>query len=62
MVLESVFVLSVDYSHPVFQGVVAGHYDYANPNVTPENFPNRKGGAKEVLIRLKNFQGKMKTD
>ena len=65
MRIEGLFVLNfnVDYFRPVFQGVKAGHYDRANPNITSENFPsNRETGIKKIQLRLVHFNRKISTD
>jgi hypothetical protein len=36
------FILSIDYSRPLAEVVAAGNYNYADPNITEENFPTNK--------------------
>jgi hypothetical protein len=37
------FPLSIDYSKSLAESVTAGHYDFANLNITEENFPTTMG-------------------
>jgi hypothetical protein len=42
------FTLSVYYSRPLAEVVAAGNYNYANPNITVENFPADKGDPETI--------------
>jgi hypothetical protein len=48
------FPLTIDYTKSLAELVAAGGYDYANPNITEENFPVGSGEAEvaSVLVHL----------
>jgi len=47
--------VTVDYDRSVEDGVRAGRYDYANPNITSKNFPASKSGTEEIEVVLVHF-------
>lgn len=54
---SQVFTLVVDYGRSVKDGVKAGSYDYANPDITEEHFPANKDeqDTKEQTFALYHF-------
>lgn len=55
--ISQVSTLVVDYGRSVKDGVAAGKYDYANDNITEENFPpaEHEKGKKEQTFTLYHF-------
>ncbi|MEK7120035.1 MAG: hypothetical protein AAB824_00645 [Patescibacteria group bacterium] len=54
--------LLVNYSRSISKGIKAGHYDYANSDITDKNFPTTQQGAQEVSVQPIHFNKTMSTD
>ncbi|MFH0857642.1 MAG: hypothetical protein V1848_02745 [Candidatus Magasanikbacteria bacterium] len=46
------YIVKVDYGKTLAQMKYDGHYDWSNPDITPENFPINGTGVVEVPLEL----------
>lgn len=56
------YKLTVNYDRTVADGIAAGKYDWANDNITQQNFPSKRSGMAEVNVQLVPFGRVMTTD
>lgn len=56
------FTVEVDYTKPIADMVTAGGYNYANPNITAENFPVTGNGTVECEVILVHFDRNIKSE
>ncbi len=59
---SEVFPVTVDYSQSLAQMIVAGKYNWVNPDITQEHFPITASGTVELLPELVHFGKSMSTD
>ena len=51
----NLYILTVDYGMKVEEAVNRGHYDYANPSITSQNFSTKQKGKVELVVELIHF-------
>jgi hypothetical protein len=56
------YPISVDYDRTVLEMVSVGRYDYANPNVSDDNFPAQRGERQELIVYLFHTERVMSSD
>src|SRR3989344_5105193 len=59
---DDAYPISVDYRKNVEDGVEAGRYHWANPNITSEHFPTKRNGRTEVRVKLIHFNRSVSAD
>ena len=60
--VSDTYIISVDYGENVEDGVEAGHYDWANSNITSEHFPTERKGTAKVEMKVIRFNRSVSTD
>lgn len=50
--IPKILTLNVDYSKTLAEMIEAGGYDYVDPKITPEHFPNKKSGTDKITVEL----------
>ena len=58
---EDLYLVSVDYGRSIEDGIRAGNYHYANPDITAHYFPTNRTGVREEKIELIHFGEQMST-